>query len=38
VLKNFPTRDEAFAALGARARNRQWIEHLHYWILSYELT
>ena len=38
VLKNFPIRDEAFAALGARARNRQWIEHLHYWILSYELT
>jgi SAM-dependent methyltransferase len=38
VLKNFPTRDEAFAALGARARNQQWIEHLHYWILSYELT
>jgi SAM-dependent methyltransferase len=38
VLKNFPTRDEAFASLGARARNRQWIEHLHYWILSYELT
>jgi demethylmenaquinone methyltransferase/2-methoxy-6-polyprenyl-1,4-benzoquinol methylase len=38
VLKNFPARDEVFAALGARARNRQWIEHLHYWILSYELT
>jgi demethylmenaquinone methyltransferase/2-methoxy-6-polyprenyl-1,4-benzoquinol methylase len=38
VLKNFPTREQAFAALGARARNPQWIEHLHYWMLSYDLT
>jgi demethylmenaquinone methyltransferase/2-methoxy-6-polyprenyl-1,4-benzoquinol methylase len=38
VLKNFPTRDEAFAALGARARNPQWIEHAHYWILDYALS
>lgn len=37
VLKNFPERDQACAALGARARNAQWIEHPHYWILSYEL-
>ena len=35
VLKNFPTREEAFAALGARARDPQWIEYGHYWVLSY---
>ena len=38
VLKNFPTRDEAFAALGPRARNAQWIAHAHYWLLAYELN
>jgi SAM-dependent methyltransferase len=38
VLKNFPTWKQAFAALGARARDPQWIEHVHYWILSYELA
>jgi len=38
VLKNFPSRDEAVAALGARAHRPQWIEHRHYWILSYELS
>jgi demethylmenaquinone methyltransferase/2-methoxy-6-polyprenyl-1,4-benzoquinol methylase len=37
VLKNFPTRAEAFAMLGARASKAQWIEYPHYWILSYEL-
>jgi ubiquinone/menaquinone biosynthesis C-methylase UbiE len=37
VLKNFPTRDEAVAALGARARDVEWIEHPHYWVLSYRL-
>ena len=37
VLKNFPARDEALAALGARARKCEWIEHLHYWVLSYEM-
>ena len=37
VLKNFPTRDEALAAIGARARIAQWIEHEHYWVLSYDL-
>lgn len=37
VLKNFPTRDEAFAAIGPRAVDAQWIEHVHYWILSYAL-
>lgn len=38
VLKNFPTRDEAVAALGTRARHADWIEHPHYWALSYELA
>jgi demethylmenaquinone methyltransferase/2-methoxy-6-polyprenyl-1,4-benzoquinol methylase len=38
VLKNFPTREEALAALGARAADRQWIEHTHYWVLSYRLA
>jgi SAM-dependent methyltransferase len=37
VLKNFPARDEAFALLGARARDAEWIEHPHYWVLSYTL-
>jgi demethylmenaquinone methyltransferase/2-methoxy-6-polyprenyl-1,4-benzoquinol methylase len=38
VLKNFPSREQALAALGSRARNPQWIEHVHYWIVSYELS
>jgi SAM-dependent methyltransferase len=38
VLKNFPTRDEAFAMLGPRARNAEWINHEHYWVLVYELS
>jgi demethylmenaquinone methyltransferase/2-methoxy-6-polyprenyl-1,4-benzoquinol methylase len=38
VLKNFPTREEAFAAIGPRARDPQWIAHTHYWILSYTLA
>lgn len=37
VLKNFPSRDEALAALGPRARDAQWLEHPHYWVLSYSL-
>jgi len=37
VLKNFPTRDEAVAALGARARDIEWTAHPHYWVLSYRL-
>jgi demethylmenaquinone methyltransferase/2-methoxy-6-polyprenyl-1,4-benzoquinol methylase len=36
VLKNFPTREEAFAAVGPRARNPEWIDFEHYWVLSYE--
>ncbi len=38
VLKNFPTRDEAFAAIGARARNPEWIAYEHYWVLNYQLA
>jgi len=38
VLKNFPSRDEALAQLGPRARQPQWIDHRHYWVLSYELA
>jgi demethylmenaquinone methyltransferase/2-methoxy-6-polyprenyl-1,4-benzoquinol methylase len=38
VLKNFPTRDEAVAQLGPRARDAEWIEHAHYWVLSYLLA
>ena len=38
VLKNFPTRDAAVGALGSRARHADWIEHPHYWALSYELA
>jgi SAM-dependent methyltransferase len=37
VVKNFPTRDEAFARLGPRAREAEWIAHRHYWVLSYTL-
>jgi demethylmenaquinone methyltransferase/2-methoxy-6-polyprenyl-1,4-benzoquinol methylase len=38
VLKNFPTVDQAFAALGPRARDPRWTDHTHYWVLSYELA
>ncbi len=38
VLKNFPTRDEALASLGSRARDPQWIEWPHYWALQYRLA
>jgi SAM-dependent methyltransferase len=37
VLKNFPTRDEAFAILGPRARDPRWTESTYYWTLVYEL-
>jgi demethylmenaquinone methyltransferase/2-methoxy-6-polyprenyl-1,4-benzoquinol methylase len=38
VLKNFPTRDEAFAAIGPRARNAQWHTWPYYWAATYELA
>jgi demethylmenaquinone methyltransferase/2-methoxy-6-polyprenyl-1,4-benzoquinol methylase len=37
VLKNFPTREQAFAMLGAHARDPQWTVFQHYWALSYTL-
>lgn len=37
VLKNFPTREQALAMLGPRAHSPEWIEHDHYWVLSYQL-
>jgi len=37
VLKNFPTRDEAIALLGAQARRPRWHRWTYYWALEYEL-
>jgi demethylmenaquinone methyltransferase/2-methoxy-6-polyprenyl-1,4-benzoquinol methylase len=37
VLKNFPSREQAFGLLGPRAHDRQWIAYPHYWILSYHI-
>lgn len=38
VIKNFPTHDEALAALGPRARHVQFTPHTHYWVLQYTLA
>ena len=38
VLKNFPTPEQAIAALGSRARDAQWTAYTHYWVLSYTLA
>lgn len=38
VLKNFPAREQAMAALGSRARNTQCHQWTHYWSLTYELA
>jgi demethylmenaquinone methyltransferase/2-methoxy-6-polyprenyl-1,4-benzoquinol methylase len=38
VLKNFPTREQAIAMLGPRARDPEWIDHEHYWLLTYLLS
>ena len=35
VLKNFPTTEEAIAALGPGVRDAQWLAYEHYWVLSY---
>lgn len=37
VVKNFPTPDEAAAALGPRAYDVQWTAGEHYWVLQYRL-
>lgn len=38
VLKNFPTAEQAIAALGPRARDAQWVAWTHYWALRYTLA
>ncbi len=38
VVKNFPAPEEAFSRLGPRARNPQWVNYTHYWLLSYTLA
>jgi SAM-dependent methyltransferase len=35
VLKNFPTCEQALAAVGPRASHPQWQQWTHYWALSY---
>ncbi len=37
VLKNFPSAEQAIAALGPCARSPRWLQHDHYWVLEYEL-
>ena len=38
VLKNFPTPEQAIAALGPRARDARWLPYTHYWVLTYRLA
>lgn len=38
VLKNFPTREQAFAMLGPRVAARHWIACDNYWVLDYTLA
>ena len=38
VVKNFPSRDTAVAAVGDGVRDLVWREHTHYWVLSYTLV
>ncbi|MBT9595164.1 MAG: class I SAM-dependent methyltransferase [Vitreoscilla sp.] len=38
VLKNFPAREQAVAALGPRTREARWTEYTHYWVLDYTLA
>jgi demethylmenaquinone methyltransferase/2-methoxy-6-polyprenyl-1,4-benzoquinol methylase len=38
VLKNFPTREQAVAALGPRARDPRWTELRYFWVLDYTLA
>lgn len=37
VIKNFPTREEALAMIGAQARDVKFMPHTHYWVLQYTL-
>ena len=38
VLKNFPTADQAIAALGPHVRDPQWTVWPHYWALSWRVA
>ncbi|EGJ12441.1 class I SAM-dependent methyltransferase [Rubrivivax benzoatilyticus] len=38
ILKNYPTREEAVAAAGTRARDLLWTEREHFWVLTYTLA
>jgi SAM-dependent methyltransferase len=38
VLKNFPSRDDALAAIAPCARDGAWIGHDYYWTLRYTLA
>ncbi len=38
VLKNFPSAAEAIAQLGPQARQAQWLDFQHYWVLHYRLA
>lgn len=38
VLKNFPTRDQAIAMLGPRARDPHWHAAGYFWLLHYTLA
>jgi ubiquinone/menaquinone biosynthesis C-methylase UbiE len=38
VLKNFPTAEQAIAALGLRARDPQWMAWTHYWALAWTVA
>lgn len=38
VLKNFPSRAQAFALLGARAQQPAWLDVGHYWLLHYTVA
>jgi demethylmenaquinone methyltransferase/2-methoxy-6-polyprenyl-1,4-benzoquinol methylase len=35
VMKNFPSRSQVLNVLGRAARDAQWLEHEHYWVLHY---
>jgi hypothetical protein len=38
VLKNFPSSEQAIAAVGPCALDPIWTAYEHYWVLSYTLS
>jgi SAM-dependent methyltransferase len=38
ILKNFPTKADALAAVSPWAADSEWIQFEHYWVLSYHLN